>query len=570
MTTVRAQVGAVSHAEVDWHAIDWQAVNENVRRLQARIVKATREGRWNKVKALQRLLTRSFSGTALAVRRVTENQGKWTPGVDHVIWEIPQQKASAIHDLKHSGYRPQPLRRVYLKKSNGKLRPLGIPTMKDRAMQTLHLLALDPIAETTGDPNSYGFRPERSTADAIAQAFTVLSRSYAPQWILEGDIKSCFDTISHDWLLDNIVIEKSVLKKWLKAGFMDKLIFSATDEGTPQGGPISPVLANLTLDGLERLLREKYPQHSEESYRAKVNLIRYADDFFITGATKEVLTEEVMSLIKDFLKPRGLELSVEKTRITHIEDGFDFLGQNVRRYNGKLIIKPSKKNIQAFLDKVRGFIKANKQLNVGELIVHLNPLIRGWANYHQHIVSKRVFSRADHEIFTCLWRWAKRRHPNKGKRWVKARYFRTQGFRHWIFSGELKKKDGTKKNVDLLRADSTPIRRHVKIKGEANPYDPEWETYFEKRLDVKMEVNLRGRRKLLHLWKQQNGLCPNCNQKITKITGWHRHHIIWRSKGGSDGSENRVMLHPTCHQQIHSQGIQVVKPRPVKRATAEA
>jgi RNA-directed DNA polymerase len=206
MTAVATRAGAVSHVEVDWHAIDWRAVNENVRRLQARIVKATRDGRWNKVKALQRLLTRSFSGKALAVRRVTENQGKWTPGVDQVTWETPVKKATAIHDLKHRGYRPRPLRRVYLKKSSGKMRPLGIPTMKDRAMQALHLLALNPVAETTGDPNSYGFRPERSTADAIAQAFTVLSRSYAPQWILEGDIKSCFDKISHEWLLSNVVI----------------------------------------------------------------------------------------------------------------------------------------------------------------------------------------------------------------------------------------------------------------------------------------------------------------------------------------------------------------------------
>jgi len=570
MTAVATRVGAVSHVEVDWHAINWRAVNENVRLLQARIVKATQEGRWSKVKALQRLLTRSYSGKALAVRRVTENQGKWTPGVDQVTWETPVKKATAIHNLKHRGYSPQPLRRVYIKKSNGKMRPLGIPTMKDRAMQVLHLLALDPLAETTGDPNSYGFRPERSTADAIAQAFTVLSRSYAPPWILEGDIRSCFDKISHEWLLSNVVIEQPVLRKWLKAGFMENLVLHPTEEGTPQGGPISPVLANLTLDGLERVLRGRYPKHSEESYRAKVNLTRYADDFFITGTTKEVLMEEVMPLVKDFLTPRGLELSPEKTRITHIEDGFDFLGQNVRRYNGKLIIKPSKKNTKAFLSKVRGFIKANKQLNVGELIAHLNPVIRGWANYHQHVVSKRVFSKADHEIFRCLWRWATRRHPNKGKRWVKNRYFRTQGSRNWIFSGELRKRDGTKKTADLFRADSRPIRRHIKIKGEANPYDPQWETYFEKRLDVKMEVSLRGRRKLLYLWKQQNGLCPNCNRKITKITGWHSHHIIWRSRGGSDGAENRVMLHPTCHKQIHSRGLRVVEPRPVKRASTEA
>ena len=227
---------AASQVEVDWPAINWRKVNQNVRRLQARIVKATREGRWGKVKALQRLLTRSFSGKALAVRRVTENQGKNTPGVDKETWDTPTKKAQAVKSLRQRGYSPRPSRRIYIPKRNGKQRPLGIQTLYDRAMQALYLLALDPIAETTADPNSYGFRKERSTADAIGRCFNTLSQKTAARWILEGDIKSCFDTISHEWMLANIPIEKTILRQWLKAGYMEKHYLYSTDEGVPQGG----------------------------------------------------------------------------------------------------------------------------------------------------------------------------------------------------------------------------------------------------------------------------------------------------------------------------------------------
>lgn len=236
MTAKVLQAGAVSRELKDWHATDWQKVNENVRRLQVRIVKATQEGRWNKVKALQHLLTHSASGKLLAVRRVTENTGKRTSGVDKVTWETPEKKIAAVHTLKRRGYQPLPLKRVYIPKSNGKMRPLGIPTMKDRAMQALHLLALDPIAETTADPNSYGFRKERSTADAREQCFNALRLKNSAQWILEGDIKGCFDNISHDWMLEHIPTDKLMLKKWLKAGYMDKHVLHATQDGTPQGG----------------------------------------------------------------------------------------------------------------------------------------------------------------------------------------------------------------------------------------------------------------------------------------------------------------------------------------------
>jgi len=245
-------------------------------------VKATQEKRWGKVKALQRLLTHSFSGKALAVKRVAENQGKDTPGVDKVTWNTPQKKVNAIYSLRQRDYRPQPLRRIYIPKKNGKKRPLGIPVMKCRAMQALYLLALDPVAETTADPNSYGFRSQRSTADAIAQCFTLMAKQTAPQWVLEGDIKGCFDAISHSWLLANIPLEKAMLKKWLKAGYMEKHVLYPTEEGTPQGGIISPVLANLTLDSLEKMLIEHFPK-VKTGNGALMNFVRYADDFI--GAT---------------------------------------------------------------------------------------------------------------------------------------------------------------------------------------------------------------------------------------------------------------------------------------------
>ena len=460
---------------MDWQAIDWQAIRRNVRRLQARIVKATQEGRWNKVKALQHLLTHSFSGKALAVKRVTENQGKRTAGVDGEIWNTSRKKVMALGSLRQRGYRPQPLRRTYIPKRNGKLRPLGIPTMTDRAMQALYTFALDPIAETLGDPNSFGFRTGRNTADAISMCFHLLSRQCSPQWILEGDLQACFDQISHEWLLANIPLEKTILRQWLKAGYMERHVLHPTEAGTPQGGIISPVLANSTLDGLQSALQEAFaPPHRGQG--RQVNLVRYADDFIITARSKETLENEVRPLVENFVRERGLTLSPEKTCITHIEDGFDFLGQNVRKYDGKLLIKPAKKNVQTFLAKVQEILKTNQQTPTGKLILQLNPIIRGWAEYHRHVVSKKVFNSVDSAIFQMLRRWAKRRHPGKTDRWIKERYFRSVGGRNWVFHGKI---DGQDYYLNL--AAQTPIMRHVKIKGAANPYDPDWQMYFDHR-----------------------------------------------------------------------------------------
>jgi RNA-directed DNA polymerase len=481
-----ASMCASSDRASDWNQINWPKSERQVRRLQARIVKATREGRWNKVKVLPRLLTHSFSGKALAVKRVTENQGKRTAGVDGILWSTPAAKRKAIESLQHRGYRPLPLRRVYIPKANGKQRPLGIPVMYDRAMQAIHLLALAPIAETTADPDSYGFRPERSTADAMSQCFKVLSFARSPQWVLEGDIQGCFDHICHTWMAQNIPMDKTVLHKWLKAGYVEKRILFPTEEGTPQGGIVSPTLANMTLDGLQPLLAQHFPKEKWKDGRKwapKVNLVRYADDFIITGDSKELLESEVRPLVAQFLRERGLKLSPDKTRITHIDEGFDFLGQNLRKYDGKPLVKPSKKNTHAFLEKVRDIIGKNGTVPQSLLIDRLNPVIRGWANYHQHAAATGTFDRVDHEVWRRLWRWARRRHPNKSAAWVKKRYFPALDGRNWVFAVKTEKRtaDGRPIWKRLVWASDTKIRRHVKIRKEANPFDPSWQPYFEER-----------------------------------------------------------------------------------------
>src|SRR5260221_4905944 len=518
--------GASSHSQQMWDGIPWYRTQCNVRRLQARIVKATQEKRWGKVKALQRLLSHWFSDKARAVRRVTETQGKKTSGVDKVLWDTPEKKAQAIRGLRQRGYHPQPLKRVYIPKSNGARRPISIPTMKDRAMQALYLLALQPVAETLADPHSYGFRPERCTADALVYCHILFSQKNGARWVLEGDIKSCFDKISHEWLLAHIPMEMDILKEWLKAGYMEKNVLHATEEGTAQGGIISPAIANMALDGLSQHLLERFPR-SKRGNSPKVNLARYADDVIVTGVSKELLEQEVKPFIEAFMKERGLTLSQEKTVITHIEDGFDFLGQHVRKYqSGSVLTTPAKKNVKAFVKKVRGIIENYRDRSDGQLIVKLNPVIRGWATYHRFGASSKTFNSVDNAIFKKLWWWARRRHPRKSATWVKQKYFTTEGTRNWVFTGEVKGEDGSAKRVHLRKAIDVKIQRHILIQGAANPFDPAWETYFEKRLDVKMERNLTGKRRLLSLWKEQNGVCPLCNQRITSITGWHSHHLI--------------------------------------------
>ena len=347
-------------------------------------------------------------------------------------------------------------------------------------------------------------------------------------------------------MIANIPTDKTVLKKWLQAGFVYQNELFPTDAGTPQGGIISPVAANMTLDGLEALLAEKFPKAKRTGL--KMNMVRYADDFVITGNSKEWLEEQVKPVVVEFLAERGLVLSPEKTKITHIGDGFDFLGWNIRKYNGKLLMKPSKANVKAHLDKIREIIKANKTAKQASLIRLLNPVLRGWANYHSHVVAKETFARVDDNIWSMLWQWAARRHPNKGARWVKDKYFKTRGARHWVFAATEKNEDGSQRELILLKESDTPIQRHIKIKADANPHDFEWEPYFESRWGKKMLNSARGRGKLYRVWRRQDGLCTTCQEPITKGTPWDVRHMVKRTDGGSDAAGNLRMHHLNCRR----------------------
>jgi RNA-directed DNA polymerase len=477
MTNVSKHIGAPVNHGSQWKNTDWAKAQRMVKRLQMRIAKAVDEERWHKVKALQWMLTHSFYAKLLAVKKVTSNHGAKTPGVDNVTWNTQAEKFLGALSLRRKNYKAQPLKRKEIPKTDGRLRPLGIPTIKDRAMQALYLMALEPISEMTADANSYGFRPHRSCRDAIGQCRIVLGRKNSAEWILDADIKACFDWISHDWLLNNIPMDKQVLQQWLTSGFVYNQMLFPTKSGTPQGGIISPVLANMTLDGLESLVKKTT---SLKAYGDKINFIRYADDFIITSKSKELLERKVIPCIQKFLKPRGLELSQEKTHIRRIEDGVDFLGQNLRKYKNILIIKPAKKKVKSFLDKFRRTVKMHNGNSALALIKALNPQVLGWANYHRTINAGKTFSDVDTVTYNTLWRWLKRQHPEKSKTWLVNKYW-NQGYnnkRPWIFSAV----DSNNKRVTLTKAGDIRLLRYVKVKGNATPYKQEYHDYFQQRI----------------------------------------------------------------------------------------
>ena len=543
---------ASSAALTAWQTINWVSCEKEVRKLQVRIVEALKANRIGKVKSLQRILISSFSAKALAVRRVTSNSGGSTAGVDKETWLTPIRRYKAISSLTTRGYKPKPLRRVFIPKKNGKMRPLGIPTIKDRAMQALFLMALEPIAETLADGNSYGFRKYRSCADATDQIYKCLHKKTSAQWVLEGDIKGCFDHISHEWLLDNVIIDKEMLRKWLKAGVIEKNVFHMTDEGTPQGGIISPTLANITLDGMEALVAKHSTRRDNgKTYSNKVNLVRYADDFIVTGDTKEVL-EEIKSELIVFLKDRGLELSEEKTLITHIKDGFDFLGFNIRKYpNGKVLTKPSKDSMKSFCEKIRLKIKSNKTAKASSIVRMLNPMITGWGNYYRYGVSSKSFSRIDFEIFKSLWRWAKRRHSKKSKHWIKDKYFLQLKGRKWCFAAiEKRSKSYKDKTLRLKRLGDISIKNYVRVRGEANPYDPAYADYYKRRRNKETEEKLRERDNMLRsMWLHQKMCCPICGQVIDTESSWGT--IILPV----NGRQFKQLVHKRCKAKFYSKVV---------------
>jgi RNA-directed DNA polymerase len=479
MTTMAFPLIGAASSKAQWDSMHWNVVEAEVYRLQMRIAKAIREGRHGKVKALQWLLTHSFYAKLLAVKRVTQNPGSKTPGIDNVTWKTPQQKLKAAQSLKRRGYQPQLLRRVYISKKDGRKRPLSIPTMLCRAMQALYLLALEPVAEHLADKNSYGFRPKRSCADAMEMCCLLLSKKYSSQFIFEGDIKSCFDKISHQWLRDNITMDKEILNKWLAAGFIEEGAFYPTSEGTPQGGIASPTLLNLTLSGLEETVKRVTSKRKD-----KVHVVTYADDFIITASSKEVLEQKVKPVVELFLRERGLELSREKTKITHIDEGFDFLGITVRKYGGKYISTPSKKSVKHFLNNIRELIKSHPTAKTENLIHLLNSKIRGWAYYFRNCCAKKTFGYVDHQIFIALWQWVHRRHPRKSAAWRRRKYFRSHHLRNWVFSAKISQGNSKTAYLDLFEASSVPIKRHIKIRSDSNPFDPQFKEYFEQRENI--------------------------------------------------------------------------------------
>lgn len=540
-------ISQASHGDgllMAWHGINWAKCRRIVRSLQRRIVEAVRAGLWRKAKRLSHILARSFSARALAVKRVTENSGKRTAGVDGEIWNTPGKKYGAIERIGNwKSYRPKPSKRIYIPKKNGKKRPLSIPTMEDRARQALYKQALEPIAETQADSNSYGFRAKRCCADAIDQCFKVFRQKNSAEWILEADIKGFFDHISFEWMLNHIPMNKKILGKWLKCGFVEKKCLFPTESGVPQGGIISPVLSNMVLDGLEQIVT-----HSPMFKRKyKINFIRYADDFNVSASSKEILEEAIIPRIEAFLGKRGVELSREKSEITHINEGFDFLGQTIRKYRmdqangGKLQITPSQTSMKAIKAKIKEICKSSGQLTARELIDRLNPVLRGWANYHRHAICNESFGKIDNYVWIRLYRWARKRHAGKTGTWIYRKYYRSQNGWRWCFTD---KKSG--KSVIRI-AQRIKTQPHIKIRGDANPFDAKWENYFAERdwlLKLKSCNSFQAK-----VFKRQQGACLVCKQRIETEEELDLHHLD--GNHSNNKLDNVVWLHPNCHRQLH-------------------
>ena len=553
-----------------WTDVNWQKVEENVRKLQCRIAKAVKDIKPRKViKGLMRLLNNSLSARLLAVKKVVNNKGKKTAGVDGMKINSPDKKMDAVKWLKQNNnksYAAKPLKRVFIpkKQKNSKKqkisllnllkgmntsnhwRPLGIPTQLDRAMQALHKLSLEPVAETTADLNSYAYRPLRSAKDAIQQVFMVLGYKFSANWILEGDIRGCFDNISHKWVLENIPLCKHILKQWLKSGYTYENHWFESKSGTPQGGIISPVIANMVLDGLETNIKALKLN--------KCNFIRFADDFIVTCEDKQDLIEKVLPLIKEFFKERGLTLSDEKTKITHIEDGFDFLGFNVRKYKGKPLIKPSKKGVKNLKYKIKTVFKKLKSSATTELLKTLNPILRGWANYYDSEVSKDTFNLIDNHVWNKSVNYMKYRHNRKRYKHFYKKYF-TKSDKHKVdVLFAQKKPNGIDKKpriVKMFRLGEVKIKRHTKIKSAANIFDKTQEFYFEQRESKKW----KGKNKFDHIEKQlrkkQYSECPFCRQMIYLSDKVEIHRKVFLTEGGKGNLENLVLLHEGCHLKLH-------------------
>jgi RNA-directed DNA polymerase len=551
----------VTKRATDWQCINWCKAHRVVKNLRQRIFKATRQQNWRRVRNLQKLLLKSYSNVLLAVRRVTQvNTGKRTPGIDKLLVKTSKAKAILVDVLKQwIPWKPLAVKRVYIPKSNGKRRPLGIPSIIDRCFQAMVKAALEPFWEAKFEPTSYGFRPGRSAQDAIARIYaTARTANRKKKWVVDADIAGCFDNIDHKFLLLQLgnFPARGLIAQWLKAGYMEDAAVHPTTAGTPQGGVISPLLANIALHGMESALGIR--RNSEGTIRGSRTLIRYADDFVIFCETQED-AQKTLEDLQSFLCLRGLKLSEEKTRIVHLSEGFNFLGFNIRQYptqnsptGWRLLIKPAKESVALFRKKLRHTFGQLHGSNVTCLIKTLNPQLRGWANYYRGVVSTDTFSKLEYYVFWKLRRWISKSHPNKSFSWRDRRYWAN----HPAYPGSSWNFVDQDTGMVLYRIGYTRIKRHVLIKGDASPDNPEFKDYFEQRAQRSIQIGdyAKAAQRII---RYQKAMCPNCHQSLFNGEDVHIHHKKPRSQGGTNNISNLVAVHLICHLQLHRQAVKI-------------